>query len=73
MKGSSISIIISVTAEEKGWVQLLSNGKSARKIAEAIPMNYNTFAYKLNSLREKFDCKNTGELIAYFLRNKLID
>jgi len=73
MEGSSINVTVVVSEEEKGWVRSLSQGKSARKIAETIPMNYNTFAYRLNSLREKLECKNTGELIAYFLRNKLID
>jgi len=73
MEGSSINTTVTVTEEEKKWVKRLSKGESARKIAKGIKMNYNTFAYKLNSLRDKFDCKNTGELIAFFLRNKLID
>lgn len=68
-----IKVEVTVTDEEKKWVGWLSKGETARDIAKRINLNENTFAYKLNGLRDRFGCKNSGELIAAFLRNKLID
>jgi len=62
-----------VTEEEKGWIKALSEGKKAKDVAYANNINEGTFAYKLNVLRGRFNCDNTNGLIAYFLRNKLID
>lgn len=73
MEGSSVNTTVTVTEDEKNWVKRLSKGESARQVAKGIKMNYNTFAYRLTSLRDKFQCKNTGELIAFFIRQKLID
>jgi DNA-binding NarL/FixJ family response regulator len=61
------------TDEEISWVTLLATGEKAKGVAEKLGLNKNTFAYKLQLLRAKFNCKNTAQLISYFLRNKYID
>jgi DNA-binding CsgD family transcriptional regulator len=61
------------TEDEKLWIKLLSTGESANVIADQIGLNKNTFAYHLRFMRAKFQCKNTNQLISYFLRNKFID
>lgn len=61
------------TEEEKQWVALLATGEKANDVADKLGLNRNTFAYHLRFLRTKFNCKNTIQLVCYFLRNKLID
>lgn len=61
------------TEEEKQWVRLLATGERANLIADKLGLNKNTFAYHLRFLRTKFQCQNTIQLVAYFLRNKIID
>jgi DNA-binding CsgD family transcriptional regulator len=70
---SIIKIDVTPTEQEKLWVKALASGEKANKIAEDFGMNRNTFAYHLRFLRAKFQCKNTNQLISYFLRNNLID
>lgn len=59
--------------EEKSWVKSLSTGRSNEAAAEEFGLNKNNFAYKISKLRERYNCKNTAELISYFFRNGLID
>ena len=61
------------TEEEKQWVALLATGEKANDVADKLGLNRNTFAYHLRFLRTKFQCQNTIQLVAYFLRNKIID
>ena len=61
------------TEEEKKWVTLLATGEKANDVADKLGLNRNTFAYHLRFLRTKFQCQNTIQLVAYFLRNKIID
>lgn len=61
------------TEEEKQWVSLLATGQKANEVADKLGLNKNTFAYHLRFLRAKFQCQNTIQLVAYFLRNKIID
>lgn len=70
---TTMKIDVAPTEEEKDWVRALAAGEKASKIAERFKMNRNTFAYHLRFLRAKFQCKNTNQLISYFLRNGLID
>ena len=70
---TTMTIDVTPTGEEKDWVKALASGEKAGAIAEKIGMNRNTFAYHLRFLRAKFQCKNTNQLISYFLRNNLID
>jgi len=61
------------TLEEIKWVSLLATGEKAKGVAEKLGLNKNTFAYKLQLLRAKFNCKNTTQLVSYFITNKYID
>lgn len=61
------------TEDEKIWVKALAEGEKAGDVAKKLGMNRNTFAYHLRFMRAKFQCKNTNQLISYFLRNNLID
>lgn len=69
----SLSVEVTATDEEKKWIKELATGKAAKVIAKELKMPEGTFAYKLNLLRERFQCKNTSSLIVYFFQNKLID
>jgi DNA-binding NarL/FixJ family response regulator len=61
------------TEEEISWVRLLATGEKAKGVAEKLGLNKNTFAYRLQLLRAKFNCKNTTQLVSYFITNKYID
>ena len=61
------------TEEEILWVRLLASGEKAKGVAEKVGLNKNTFAYKLQLVRAKFNCKNTTQLVSYFITNKYID
>ena len=60
------------TEEEKSIVQMIANGKTGEDISKEIGQNKNTFAFNLKVIRAKFDCANSTELVALFMRNKLI-
>lgn len=64
---------LSITSEDRELVKMLADGKSAKAIAKSKKVNYNTFAFNLSILKSKCGSPNTNNLIAYFLRNKLID
>jgi DNA-binding CsgD family transcriptional regulator len=64
---------IKVTDDEKKWLSMLATGKSTDDVAKEIEMKPGTFAYKLNLLRAKLGCENMAALIAYSIRNKLIE
>lgn len=65
--------VIKVSDEEKRWLTMLASGKSTETVAGEINMRPGTFAYKLNLLRAKLGCDNMAELIAYSVRNKIIE
>lgn len=64
---------LSITDADRELVKMLADGKSAKDIAKSKKINYNTFAFNLTILKSKCGSLNTNNLIAYFLRNKLID
>ena len=59
--------------EEIKMVELLADGKSGAEISEEMGLSINKVSFDLTVLRSKYDCGNSTELVAYFLRNKLID
>lgn len=74
MENNSLPLpAVVATEEEKQWVRLLASGEKATDIADKLGLNRNTFAYHLRFLRTKFQCQNSIQLVAYFLRNKIID
>lgn len=75
MKGKteSLQISIDVTQEEKKWVKMLADGMTAQEISGELDINQNTFSGNINLMRIRLGCKNTTNLVALFLRNKLIE
>lgn len=53
-------------------VTMLADGLKGNQIAAVLNMNENTLAFNLKVLRGKFGCKNSLNLVAFFLRNNLI-
>lgn len=70
---NTIQTAPAATEEEVKWVAMLAEGKSYKEIAQHYGMPKNTVAYKLTSLRDRFNCENSTQLACLFLRNKLID
>lgn len=66
------SIEIAVTPEEKTIVSRLANGETADKIRQELEIPQGTFAITLKAMREKYDVKNTTQLVALFLRENII-
>lgn len=64
---------VKVSDDEKRWLVLLAEGKSTEDVANEIGMRPGTFAYRLNLLRAKLGCDNMASLIAFAVRNKLIE
>lgn len=74
MEGNNtIQTAPAASEEEIKWVAMLSEGKSYKEISVEYKMPKNTVAYKLTSLRDRFNCENSTQLACLFLRNKLID
>jgi len=65
--------LLSISEEDKQLVRMIADGKAAKKIAKEKKINYNTFAFNLSILKRKCGSLNTPHLVAYFLRNKLIE
>lgn len=65
--------LLAISDEDKALVKMIADGKAAKKIAKEKKINYNTFAFNLTILKRKCGSLNTPHLVAYFLRNKLID
>jgi len=61
------------TEREKQLVQLLTEGKTASRMALKLGMSESSFSSELATVRAKYDCDNSVQLVAYFLRKKLID
>lgn len=72
MKETNTQIIV-VSDRDKEMVKMLSAGMKGNQIAKALKTNENTLAFELNQLRTKFGCLNSTALVAYFIREKLID
>ena len=74
LKNSVIrTFTLEVTPDQKRVVSLLSKGKTVKEVAKEIKVNLRTLEARLDSLRFKHGCKNNVELVADFVRNKLID
>ena len=66
------SIEITITAEEKLIISRLSKGDQAEKVGFDLGYQKGTFATKMKEIRAKYGCHNTTHLVAYFLRNQII-
>jgi DNA-binding NarL/FixJ family response regulator len=67
-------IKISVTEWEKNAVKLLAEGKAVPEIADQIQeAETRKVEYKISKLKTRLGCETAAQLVAFFLRNKLID
>lgn len=69
---SEIALNKLVDHELRFVVQSLSKGSTVEEAAKEISENTRTLEGKLSRLRKLFNCANNTELVAFFLRNKLI-
>ena len=65
-------IEIAITSEEKTIVSRLSKGEQAELIGKDLGYPKGTFATKMQQIRAKYSALNTTHLVAYFLRNQII-
>jgi len=61
-----------LTETEIEIVRMLSNGKRPKEMKE-IDLSPRTIEAHLDNLRDKFDIKTREQLVATFIRNKIIE
>lgn len=62
-----------VSDREVGIVKMLSNGVTVKQIAVEMGINRRTLENTCNRLRFDFDCNTLPQLVATFLRKKIIE
>ena len=72
MKSIEVINEVKITAQEKQIVLMLANGLQGDDVRRKINMAPGTFANVLKDMRLKYGCLNTTHLVAYFLRNQII-
>ena len=75
MSTQTLSNPITLTVNER-HIQILthlSKGSSSKQISETVHASTRAVEKVIERLKERFDCKNTTELVAFALRNKIID
>lgn len=70
---STVTIDISVSDWDKKVVNYLASGLSVSKIGKEFKMDDRSVEYKIAKLKTRLQCNTAAQLVAYFLRNKLID
>ena len=73
MKEVTVKNTVEVTQEEKTIVLKLSKGEKAENIGKYLGHPAGTFATMLRDIRLKYGCANSVELVAYFLRQGIIN
>jgi DNA-binding CsgD family transcriptional regulator len=68
-----ITHTVEVTKKECELVRSLADGQKQTEIMERLQVNYFSLGTTLKVLRDKFGCKTSAHLVAYFLRHKWID
>lgn len=71
-KEQTLNIDVLPDEEEKRLVQLLSDGKKVDEIVEIEKSERWYIGEKLMRMRQKFGVKNSTQMVALFLRNKII-
>jgi len=73
-KETTVKVEHSVTDFDKKVVQLLSAGKSVKEVAKELSLrDVRKLQFRVDTLRTALGCGNVAELVATFLRNKLIN
>lgn len=68
-----ISVDISVDDWEKNVVRLIADGYSVPEISSMVKLHKRNVEYKLGKLKTRLQCATLAELVAFFLRHKLIE
>lgn len=63
---------VAVTPKEKEILRLLKNGETSKSIATKLNISYHTVNAHRRNILEKFNFKNTSELISYCMVNEII-
>lgn len=71
--GKEITTTFQPSKEEIAIVKLLASGATNNEIATKLDIDVTKIISGLYSLRIKYNCKNSIELTALFLREKLIN
>lgn len=61
------------TDKELELIQMTANGVKRSEIAEKTKRSIRTIESHLDRLKKEFKCGSVPHLVAFFLRNKLID
>lgn len=69
----TISVDVSVNDWDKKVVGLIADGLTVSEIAGEIKGKGRTIEYQLSQLKTRLQCKTSAQLVAFFLRNKLIN
>jgi DNA-binding CsgD family transcriptional regulator len=62
-----------ITQKEVDLVKMLSDGKRASEIAQVFEKSVRTVETNMSTLRAKTNCRTLPQLVALFLRSKLIE
>jgi DNA-binding CsgD family transcriptional regulator len=73
MKVKEISVSQQPTNEEIKIVALLADGLNGQKLIDHMGVSQSEVSKRLSDLKLKYNCKSNAHVVAYFLRNKLID
>lgn len=65
-------IPLKYTERDLRIVQQLANGLRPKQIVAHVNRSYRTIEARIDVLKEMFDCVTTAQLVAVFLREKLI-
>lgn len=65
--------IYMATAEDRNLVKLLAEGKRNEEIGQILAISRRTIEGQLSNLKRKTEAKTLPELVAIFMRNKLIE
>ena len=70
---ATYTIQINVTDKEKDLVRFLADGYTVAEIAKKISVNRRTLETYVLLVKKKFQSTTLANLVAIFLKNKLID
>lgn len=73
MKVKTISVSQQPTNEEIKMATLLAEGLNGQKLIDYMGVSQSEVSKRLSDLKLKYNCKSNAHVVAYFLRNKLID
>lgn len=62
----------SISKREQEVIQLIAQGLNSKEIASHLGVSFHTITTHRHNIRQKTNCKNTGELIQYAIQNGII-